>query len=57
MFFLCILYCFFEVAQEMKLNSKGPWQPLLNQWKPMIENDIPYISLDFLEDDNKTKSN
>jgi len=41
----------------MKLNPKGPWQPLLDQWKPMIENDIPYISLDFLEDDNKIKSN
>ncbi len=38
------------LKQEMKLNPKGPWQPMVDQWRPMIENDIPYIALDFLND-------
>jgi Ser/Thr protein kinase RdoA (MazF antagonist) len=38
------------LKQEMKLNSKGPWQPMIDQWKPLIENDIPFIKLEFLND-------
>ncbi|MHA1124336.1 MAG: phosphotransferase enzyme family protein [Candidatus Heimdallarchaeota archaeon] len=38
------------LKQELKLNPKSPYIPLVEQWKPLIENDIPYIELGFLND-------
>jgi Ser/Thr protein kinase RdoA (MazF antagonist) len=38
------------LKQEIKLNPKSPFVTQVDQWKPMIENDIPFIELAFLND-------
>ena len=38
------------LKQELKLNPESSYKPLVDQWKPMIENDIPFIELEFLND-------